>query len=134
MRFRSVLFAVPLVMAASATFAQDGDPAKGEALASRCAACHSFDEGGRNKVGPNLWGVMDRGVAAVEGFSYSSSLDAAAEAVPQWSPERVAAYLADPTGWVREVTGDSSARSRMTFKVKDETQRQDLVAYLATLQ
>ena len=44
---------------------------KGEKAAKKCAACHSFDKGGANKVGPNLWGVVNRPIGSHEGFSYS---------------------------------------------------------------
>ena len=46
----------------------------GETAAKKCAACHSFDKGGANKVGPGLWGVVNRPIAAHEGFSYSEAL------------------------------------------------------------
>ena len=47
----------------------------GEKVAKKCAACHSFDPGGANKVGPGLWGVVDRPIASHEGFSYSRGTD-----------------------------------------------------------
>ena len=48
----------------------------GEKAAKKCAACHSFDKGGANKVGPNLWGVVNRPIGEHEGFSYSAALAA----------------------------------------------------------
>lgn len=50
------------------------DIAKGEKLSKACAACHSFEKGGPNKVGPNLWGVVGSQKAGRSGFSYSDVL------------------------------------------------------------
>src|SRR5262245_5064966 len=46
------------------------DPTKGAAAAKQCAACHTFEKGGPNRVGPNLFGIVDRAKAAVAGFNY----------------------------------------------------------------
>ena len=43
-------------------------------MARKCTACHTFDQGGANRVGPNLWGVLGRTKAAVDGFSYSAAM------------------------------------------------------------
>jgi len=50
------------------------DVARGEKLSKACAACHSFDNGGPNKVGPNLWKVMNGPVAHLSNFEYSSAM------------------------------------------------------------
>lgn len=125
---------VPAFLIAAPVQAAAGDPVKGEDLSKRCAACHDLSAAAKNKVGPGLWGLTARGVASVEGYKYSDAMTAAGAEVPEWTEEHLLAYLADPTAWVREQTGDDSARSRMTFKVSDEQQRRDLAAFLATLQ
>ncbi|WP_404379539.1 c-type cytochrome [Caenispirillum salinarum] len=123
-----------LAVAASSTAqAQEGDAARGEVVAKRCIACHTFDEGGANKVGPNLFGVMSRGIAGLEGFKYSDALVAAAEAQGQWTEAQLMDYLADPTGWTRATIDDAKARSKMTFKLADEQQRRDVIAYMTSL-
>jgi len=50
------------------------DVARGEKLSKACAACHSFDNGGPNKVGPNLWKTMNSPKGAKGGFEYSSAM------------------------------------------------------------
>ena len=50
------------------------DAAKGEVVFKKCAACHDDSKGGPNKVGPNLYGVVGRNIAAHEGFSYSTAM------------------------------------------------------------
>ncbi len=50
------------------------DLAKGQKLSKACAACHSFDKGGANKIGPNLFGVYNAGKGKKAGFSYSDAL------------------------------------------------------------
>ena len=50
------------------------DPAKGQSAAKKCAACHTFEKGGPNKVGPNLYGIVGRPVASHAGFNYSAAL------------------------------------------------------------
>ena len=126
------------VAAVATTFsmtAQAGDAAKGEQIAkTRCAACHTFDDGGANRVGPNLWGSIGDGPGTVTGFNYSPDYTAAAGTGFQWTDENLQHYLEDPTVFLREVTGNGSARSRMTFKLPSETDRTDVIAYLKTLQ
>lgn len=96
------------------------DPANGQRVARRCAACHTFDSGGANRVGPNLWGVVGRDKAAVEGFRYSSAM---AEHGGSWTLENLFAYLADPRG---QVPGTS-----MVFAgIRDEGDLADLIAYM----
>lgn len=103
-------------------------------LKTRCAACHSYDEGGPNKVGPNLYGVMAHGPGKVEGYNYSKGYQAAAETGFAWDAEHLDAYLADPTAFLRDVSGDAKARSKMTFKLPKEDDRANVIAFLETLQ
>ena len=111
-----------------------GDVAKGEKFAKkRCGACHSFEKGGEHKVGPNLFGVTQRGPAKADGYAYSSHLTDAAAKGFAWNAEELDSYLTDPTKYLRKKTGDKKARSKMVFKVKKEGDRQDVIAYLQTL-
>jgi len=69
------------------------DLAAGEASAKKCAACHTFDKGGPNRVGPNLWDVVGRKPASHAGFAYSKAMAAVAE---EWNYEFLNKYLANP--------------------------------------
>ena len=105
----------------------DGDAAKGATVAKVCAACHSFKDK-TNKIGPYLVGIVDRPLAAAEGYSYSDGAKkyAADNASGKWDTARLFKYLADPKA---EVPG-----TKMAFAgVKDEAKRNDLIAYLASL-
>lgn len=128
-----ILVALPALLIATSAQAEAGDAARGKDLSKRCAACHDLSADAKNKVGPALWGVTTRGVAAAEGYKYSDAMAKAGAVVPEWTEEHLLAYLSDPTAWVRKQTGDDSARSRMTFKLADEQQRRDLAAFLAAL-
>jgi len=97
------------------------DPAAGEKVARTCTACHSFEKGGPHKVGPNLWGVVGREVAAAEGFNYSKALR---DFGGTWTWERLDAFLTDPRGTV--------PGNKMTFAgIRDPKQRADLLVWLA---
>jgi len=103
------------------------DPAAGENFARRCLACHSFDEGGPNKVGPHLWDVVDRPIASVPDFAYSDAMTAFSEGGSKvWDYDTLSVYLADPRGTV--------PGTKMVFPgVKSEGDRANLIAYLRTL-
>ena len=85
-------------------------------------------KGGR--TGPNLYGVVGRRAGTAEGFKYSSSLVDAGQAGLVWTEELLEDFIADPRTFLKEATGDSGAKTKMTFKLKDA---EDVVAYLASL-
>ena len=89
----------------------------------KCLACHTPDKGGRNLVGPNLWGVLGRKIAQAPGFNYSDGMKAHPG---EWAWEELAKYLHSP---VQAVPGN-----RMQFPgVKDNADLADLLAYIRTL-
>ncbi len=99
------------------------DPAAGQNVAKKCLTCHTFEEGAANKVGPNLWDIVNRPVATQAGFNYSDAMKAVGG---NWTLDRLDAYLADPKGIV--------PGTRMSFAgVRKEQDRIDLLAYLRTL-
>ncbi len=73
------------------------DMAKGEKLSKACAACHSFDQGGPDKVGPNLHGVVGAAKARKSGFGYSSALT---ETSGAWGYEDLNFFLWKPKNYV----------------------------------
>jgi cytochrome c len=100
------------------------DPEAGKKQAKKCAACHTMDEGGANKIGPNLWNIVNRPIAGAEGYSYSSAMtDMSGES---WSFANLDGFLTSPKGWVKG--------TKMSFAgVRKEGQRADLLAYLRSL-
>ena len=72
------------------------DLAAGENTAKKCVACHVFEKGGQNKVGPHNWGVVGREIAAVSDFGYSAALKAYAEGGKQWTYEELNGFLWKP--------------------------------------
>lgn len=122
-----------------ATQAMSQDVANGEKEFRKCKACHMIrDAGGTDivkggAVGPNLWNVVGRKVASLEGYSYGPGIVEAAGANPDmvWSAEELTTYVTDPGAWVKEKSGDAGARSKMTFKLNKN--QADLVAYLASV-
>ncbi|WP_048645359.1 c-type cytochrome [Nitratireductor soli] len=77
------------------------DASKGEAIFKRCQACHTVDDGGANKVGPNLWEIVDRPIASHEGFSYSASMKEFSEGGSKlWTYENLDHFLISPKGFM----------------------------------
>lgn len=99
------------------------DPEAGKAVAKKCAACHDFEKGGPNKVGPNLWGVVGREIASHEGFSYSSAMT---EHGGTWDYEALNAFLDSPKGYM--------PGTKMSFAgLGKEKDRGNLIAWLREL-
>lgn len=96
------------------------DPEQGKKNSRKCTACHSFDKGGKNKIGPNLWDIVGQPIAAREGFKYSGALKGLGG---DWTYESLDAFLAAPKTFARG--------TKMTFRgVKDETDRANLIAWM----
>ncbi|HEX5079063.1 MAG TPA: cytochrome c family protein [Geminicoccaceae bacterium] len=95
----------------------------GATVAKKCAACHSLEEGGPNKIGPHLWGVLGRDIASVPDFSYSSALS---EKEGAWDYENLNQFITSPRKW--------APGTKMTFAGLTKAQdRADLLVYLRTL-
>jgi cytochrome c len=105
------------------TLLAGADAERGKGTAKLCASCHTFDQGGANRVGPNLWGVVGRDVAGKGGFAYSPAIAGHPGA---WTYEELDRYLASPA---RAIPGN-----KMAFNgVRNPKDRANLLAYLATL-
>jgi cytochrome c len=110
------------LMLALPTAASAQDAAAGKKVFTKCAPCHSIGPGAKNKVGPEQNGLVGRKAGSVEGFNYSAAMKASGIT---WDEAALDEYIADPK---KKVPGN-----KMLFPgVKDEAERSDLIAYLAT--
>jgi len=75
-----------------------GDLTHGEKVFKKCSACHIVAKGGKNLIGPALYGVVGRPVAAVEGYAYSKALKAHEK---NWSFEELNAFLLKPKSYIK---------------------------------
>lgn len=98
------------------------DLAAGEKVFKKCASCHTIDKGGANRVGPNLWGVVNRSTAHAEGFKYSDAM--LSHDAETWTPEHLDEYLAKP----RDVIAGTTMSFAGLPKPED---RHNLIAWMA---
>ncbi len=99
------------------------DLARGQKLTKACAACHSFDKGGSNGLGPNLWGVVGAAKAHHAGFSYSSALQ---EKGGKWDYDSLNHFLYKPKAYV--------SGTKMSYAgLKKTEDRAAVIAYLRSL-
>ena len=87
--------------------------AEGAKVFKKCLACHSIAEGGANKIGPALWGVLGRPAGSVPGYKYSKAMAAYGK---NWSFEEMNGFLIKPKGWIKgtkmSFAGLRSAKNR----------------------
>jgi cytochrome c len=103
-----------------------GDAAKGKsAFVRQCAICHTVEEGGADRFGPNLFGVLHRKAGTVAGFSYSRAFKATA--TWDWNQDLVAGWIGAPGVMV-------PGTAMGVFQGVAQSDRDDIVAYLATQQ
>ncbi|MCB1424327.1 MAG: cytochrome c family protein [Zhengella sp.] len=77
------------------------DTGAGESVFKKCAACHTVEQGGANKVGPNLWDIVGRPVASHEGFSYSAAMQEYSQGQSvNWEYKNLNAFLAAPKKYI----------------------------------
>lgn len=100
------------------------DVERGKSVAKACAACHSFDSGGKNGVGPNLYGIVGRKKQSTAGYTYSGDL--AKQGGDTWTYAELAKFLWKPKAY--------AANTKMTYAgIKKPEDRAAVVAYLRTL-
>jgi cytochrome c len=100
------------------------DPAAGAKAIKKCTACHSLNQGGKNRLGPNLWDIIGRPVASAAGYKYSKALKS--KSGETWSYGNLDVYLTKPKAW--------APGTKMAFAgLKKPERRADLIAHLRSL-
>ncbi len=130
--FLSGLLALILFTTFSVAFTP-GDPVRGEKVFRKCKACHSVEAGRTKPAGPNLLGLFGRQAGTAD-YRFSTSMVEAGEAGLVWTPELVDAYITDPKTFLKETLDATRVRNKMVFKLKDEDERADVIAYLMSLE
>jgi cytochrome c len=118
-----------------------GDAAAGEKVFAKCKACHAIVDADDNvivkggRTGPNLYGIYTRvaGTEAEFGKKYGGSIAAAGEAGLEWNEADFAVYVQDPREFLKTYLDDKKARSKMTFKLRDEEDAKNVWAYLVSV-
>ena len=92
----------------------------------KCVSCHTIEEGGRNKMGPNLWNIMNRGTGQAKDYKYSKKFVAWAKKNPCWTPELMNQWLTKSRNMVKG--------TKMSFREKKEKKRAATIVYLKSMQ
>lgn len=119
----AILAAVAAITFGTGALAQNAE--NGADVFKKCRACHQVGDGAKNGVGPLLTGIVGRKAGSVEGFNYSDANKEAGGKGLVWTEEEMFKYLENPAAYM--------PKNKMAFAgVKDEADRNDLIAYLKT--
>ena len=132
LKLAAVAAGISAIFMAQANAFDGGDAEKGEKVFKKCASCHMVGEGAKNKVGPVLNDLIGRTAGTAEDYKFGKSIIAAGEAGLVWTEEEVFKYLEDPRKYLRAKLDDKKAKSKMSFKLKKEQDRKDVIAYIST--
>ncbi len=92
----------------------------GAKIFKKCAACHSIAQGGANKIGPALWGVLGRNAGGISDYKYSKAMAAYGKA---WSFEEMNGFLIKPKDWIKG--------TKMSFAgLKNPKERAAVILYM----
>lgn len=117
------LCAASVVFIAASGALAAGDIAKGKRLAKKCTVCHTLNKGGKNKLGPNLFGILGSSAASVKGYKYSKAM---ASSGIIWDEISFTEFMTRPKKFLK-------GTKMSYFGLKKATQRADLLAYFKTL-
>jgi cytochrome c len=112
------------------------DATKGEQVFKQCMTCHRIGPDAKNLIGPVLTGVIGRQSGTAPGFSYSALNKSAGENGLVWSDDLIMQYLPDPNAFLKKFLTDKGkadlavGSTKMAFKLADEQQRKDVIAYI----
>lgn len=124
---RHALVLAGLIAALGGPALAEGDAANGEKVFNKCKACHMVGEDAKDRVGPQLNGIVGAGVASRDEFKYSDALLAKKDEGAIWDEANLAAYLEKPKDW--------APGTKMSFGgLRKEDDRADVIAYLATFE
>ncbi|MGB0087765.1 MAG: c-type cytochrome [Rhodomicrobiaceae bacterium] len=130
-----------LLLAAStapAAALDGGDATKGGQVFKKCMACHRIGPNAKNLVGPVLTGVVGRKAGTYDEYHYSDLNKHAGENGLVWTDDLIFEYLPDPNAFLKKFLTDAGkadlakGTTKMTFRLKDEQERKDVIAYLKT--
>ena len=97
-----------------------GDLASGEKIFKKCAACHSINKGGKNKIGPALYNVVGRAVGGIDDYKYSKALSSYGK---EWSFEELNGFLLKPASYLKG--------TKMSYAgLRKEKDRASIIKYL----
>jgi cytochrome c len=100
--------------------AQGADATLGKKVFNKCKACHTLEEGGKNRVGPNLYGIVGRDAGAAEGFKYSAAMK---ESGIVWTEEKLSEFLTKPRAVL--------PKTKMAFPgIKKPEDLENLIAFI----
>jgi cytochrome c len=120
---KSAVVGLMFVLTAGVASAQDGSAENGEDVFKKCRACHDVGPDAKNKVGPQLNGIIGRKSGTVDGFNYSDANKEAGSKGLVWSEEELFKYLENPMAYM--------PKNKMAFAgLKDPQDRKDVIAYL----